>query len=246
MRFVSSLALAALLTVSASVASASTLSYDAASDFSTASNANGVWTYGYGTTGAYSTGTGFTAFTDSGSSWQGSGWAYWEISNGILPAVGFNTPGTNPGAGGLTTVSVPQTELWLHPGPAASGQDTIVLFTATVSGTYNLSAAFTGRSSQGVGNGTNVSIYINGVLLGSDYLTGAYGDTYGYNGSIVLSAGDVVSFDLNNSGDYGSDSTGLRASLSTNVGSTPEPASITLLGTGLLTVGSLVRRKIRR
>src|SRR5207244_3785917 len=125
-----------------SAAHASTLAYDAVADFSISSNPNGNWTYGYGSTGSYNAGTGFTKYTASGTSWGGSGYTYQAIATNGLPAVGYNAANENPGTGGLTSVYVPQTELWLHPGPDAN-QDSLVLFTATTSGFYNLSSEFT-------------------------------------------------------------------------------------------------------
>ena len=190
MRFLSTLALAATIAVSASAYASPVTSYNAVNDFSTSSNPNGAWTYGTGAMGAHNAGSGFTAFTVSGSSWDNSGYAYWAGTSNGLPVVGYNTTGAMPGTGGLTTVSVPQSELWMHPGSDPSA-DSIILFTAPAAGTYYLNSEFTGRSSSGVGNGVIVGVYLNGVLLNGATLNGTFGDSSHFRDALTLAAGDV-------------------------------------------------------
>src|SRR6266849_3469724 len=113
MRLSRTIAFLAALALPIAAAHAAPIVYNAASQFSTASNPNGAWVYGYGTPGST-----FTAATASGTAWGGhTGYAYWAIAANGLPVVGHNT-NSSPTAG--FTPFPPATDLWLHPGPDLS------------------------------------------------------------------------------------------------------------------------------
>src|SRR5271165_3444126 len=99
------------------------------------SNPNGAWSYGYGITGTSLTLDPFYT-PDCGGM---SGVACWtaEIDR-TIPEVAFNTTGSWLN---WTTAVMPPNALGVHPGPDY-GQDTIVQWTAPVSGTYSVAGFF--------------------------------------------------------------------------------------------------------
>ncbi len=201
---------------------------DIASSFSTLSNPNGAWTYGYTTT----LGSAFTAHVNQG--------VYGGLDEWHTNAVGAQPWVAHNGTGAVinvSTISVELGALSLHPGGA--GQLSVVRYTASAAGFYKVAGSF--FSQDIFGTPKDVHVLRNGVAVFDGAVNG-YGPASAvpYDVVVQLVAGDTVDFAVGIGTDFNSafDSTGLAGTIMPFTG-----AEITLLGNGVsITDGDITPR----
>lgn len=195
----------AMLMLTLSPSSAQT--YDAAKDFSTASNPNGVWSYGWSATlgGSFNRspttvspcGNGLIGWTDT----NAAGYILKNVSGQVLN-----------GPCGTGETWQPD-ELGIQAGP--SNQICIVRFTAPADGTYNVQAAF---------SYIDPNATITGYVLknGAVIFSGSIGSNYS-NAALQLSAGDTLDFacDWGTDNSFSGDRTGLAVTIQANPSGPP-------------------------
>lgn len=240
--FVQKAACALAFLLLSGVTAAHAVTYDALADFSTASNPNGVWSYGEGIAG-----TSFTPFVVNGNI---PNFSYWQSSAPSLgaPAIIKNTSAITQISG---TAIFPTNVLDVHPGPSS---DVIVNFKAPTAGTYNYAGLFEVLDFV-QSNGVTGLIYHNGAQLYLQNFGGTPansstmlpGSMISFSGSVVLAAGDSLSFAVGNGGNFLFDSTGFNAQVSNaQVSSVPLPAALPLLAVGLAGLGIAGRRRKKK
>jgi hypothetical protein len=159
--------------------------FDATASFQTASNPNGVWSYGYSTAGE--PGYTFNTFANVGLGVLGPFWH--QASLGVFPLVSKNQT-----ASPLENVQPGQ--LYLHAGPTPGGDLAILRFTAPSADTYAVEGQFFGGAS-GAQRG---AVYANGVLLQAFGVT--TDDSIFTFAPVPLQAGGTLDFVVGNNGNY--------------------------------------------
>src|ERR1017187_6125752 len=206
--------------------------FSAAGDFSSTSNPNGAWSYGY----SYGVGSAFSLDTTNTASLAGLALNGW-MSN-LNPAPGANWPYvmrnstahivTNNG----TTVYQPG-QLGLLAG--SSNEDSVVPWTAPFSGTFSIAATFS-RLDTVFGSSAQVYILHNG---GSIFNSLVNPGPATFSGPQSLTAGDTIDFVVDDAGNGpNGNSIGLSATI------VPEPGTLALVAVGL--AGLLTSRYLKR
>jgi hypothetical protein len=177
------------------------VTYDVAADFSTISNPNGVWSYGY----ALTLGGSFNLYNQAGSI---LGIDYWSLS-GDVPDVAHNS---TPNPVSLGTPLFAPYQAALHPG--VNGEYSIFRFTAPVAGSYLLQTSFSGIDTNGTT--TDVHVLTNDAVIFSGSVNG-FGPGTGpsFVTNLVLQANDRVDFEVGygSDGNFFDDATGIQATL---------------------------------
>jgi PEP-CTERM motif len=209
--------------------------FNAAADFSTTNNPNGVWSYGFSST--LTPGAGLTLYTMSNNAFLGNpNLIAWTANIALsVPADYKNTASTTQIAG---TVSLLPGELAFHPGP--SDQFSFVRFIASQAGVYSIAATFTGRDFVGPTT-TDVHVLDNGTSLFSGEVTGfgPASDVIAPNMLLHLAVGDTIDFAVGfgTDGNFLFDTTGLAVTITSGQQSpVSEPTSLALFGLGGLTL----------
>jgi hypothetical protein len=176
----------------AEVDAAQVIVADLAGDFSTTSNPNGAWTFGYtpGVPGAEA-GT-FVVFSTA--SEVAAGVTVWfDPTNAVL-----NAPGVGLNDSGATTNGVAPGEVALHPGQA--GEYAIARWTAPAAGTYSVEVQF----KEGDTGDTDGLLLHNDSVLVTEASTST---SSMHQLSVVMAAGDRLEVAVGNKGDFLFDST---------------------------------------
>lgn len=157
--------------------------FDLATDFSTSSNPNGVWSYGNSVSG--SGGTFAAGAAADGSSIGVRGWGIPAADATITKNITTATT-THP------TVKIPAGKVGMHPG--GSGQATVAQWTAPQNGTISVTGSFMGCDNGGTT--TTVTVRHNGSVRHSSNVSGFLSPINSYADTFNVTAGQVVRLDV--------------------------------------------------
>lgn len=219
---------AATLAFSAFTASAVTV-YDAALDFSTTSNPNGVWSYG--TTNGFNNNT-FTLLPDNSPI---LGMASWNPAGSAdLPAVYKNNTLTPIVAG---TATYAPGSIGFHPG---SGNTTAVYrFTAPTTALYSFNATAFAQDTHPTTTQVALVLPDNTLYTGTVTSVSAT-NSFAATGTITLTAGQTLNLEVGNGGNGNLfDSTGATFTVTV----VPEPETTALMLAGLAALGFVAKRR---
>ncbi len=206
-------------------------SYNVVTEFSNASNPNGVWTYNYNGT-AYIGSQAVNNFVGTGlAGW----WTRQPIPNSLI--ILQNVTGSTVD---YLTIQDPTNTLWMDP----EGGNVSVVFTAPSAGTYTITGSFLGIDT--FENSHPVEILDNGAIIWKGTIS-SFGAKDSFNLAETLNAGGTITF-LVGTGSTGCSycdlSTGLSATVTSGtITTTPEPGTLVLFGSGLLGLIPMLRGK---
>jgi RHS repeat-associated protein len=189
--------------------------YDAAQGFSTDSNPNGVWSYGFSDT------LGGLMALDPELAYDDSGINIWRTNIWLGAPCVFYNPSEDTVV--LGSITMEPFALGFHPGP--DGQFSIIRFTAPATGQYLFWAVFSGVDTEGTT--TDVHVLTNGVSMFDGGVNGfGTGSGPSASGDMVLVEGDTLDFVVGEGQDGGFyfDATGI----SVQIAVAPQAPSITL------------------
>ncbi len=119
----------------------------------------------------------------------------------------------------------------------------MVTWTAPSAGNYSMSGFFSGIDTSEGSHPVEVVLDSSTVLFSTTINTFGQDYTFSSPTPLALNADDTITFEVE-TGNGGYDlGTGFDATIS-NISSTPEPSSFLLLGTGILGVAFLIRKKL--
>ena len=233
------LPIAALLSFAAFPAAAQT--YDAAKDFSVASNPNGVWSYGYEDT----LGSTLNLYTDVFTTATTPDIKGWNKNISLdVPFVIKNFGSTTNSQ--FADIVLQPGQLAFHPGP--QNQLSVVRFTAPQTSTYLLSSKFSPATSDGTT--TDVHVYkigVNKVALFAGSVSGTVTSpsaTQYSTDDLELRQGDTVDFAVGygSNGNFYQDATALDATLTV----APEPSQVAPFAFLAMGLGAMIVLKKKK
>ncbi len=235
-----------------SIAAAQTLTFDAASSFASFNLPGSPFLAGY----TNALGGDFIPYTSRDVLVFNNAQTLQTYSTGTYQDAAY-TPGTF--LAGPTGVNDPSftpkfgpNVLGLHPG--AEGQYSVIRFIAPIAGSYSIRSRFYGLDASGPNGGTTTGAVVLGSFAGAashqPVAVNGFGDPSAVRldyDAVDLAQGQVIDFAVGNGGNgYTYDMTALDAQVSVASTTTPEPASIALVGAGVVALGAAVRRRQRQ
>ena len=177
--------------------------YDAAAQFSSTQNPNGVWSYGC----TQSLGATFHLYTQQT---PVIGLYNWTACGGPQTQLGYN-PTNESITSNPPGQTFPAQTVFFHPGP--EGQNSVLRWTAPASGNYQVKAVFWGDDAVGPTT-TDVHVLHNGLGIYSGEVTG-FGPSsdQSFTSTFSVAAGDTIDFAVGygTDGNYFYDLTGVSA-----------------------------------
>lgn len=233
MRIARVLAVIACLFVGVPLAHADTVQIstaDVAADFSSTSNPNGVWSYGWSLTLGSPLMLSTSPRTRDGvDTWPG------DLAADGNPAEYHNgTPNVILVGGGAR---FEPGQFGLHPGPG--GEYAVVRYTAPAAGTALITSEFSGQDT--TGTSSDVHVLFNGVSLRNAFVDGnGTSSVVAFDQTLTLDMGDTIDFAVGfgRNGTFFGDSTALAARIQLGPVSEPspipEPSTLALFALGLV------------